>query len=283
MLPENLLNKQIYCLVFLGLGKFSTTIPGCLPKLKYVNVVTVSLQPSISFLGFGQVIFIKRIPKIFENAVQQLILPPHSLISVLYFSWLKDRKTKLPTLLSLWAQTNSPAMAEGQHAAVQKGFGVFRQRSFSARCLHLMSPSFVSLGSRHLQLFALSWYFWAASVQFWRWSMIRAEGVSCSPSPGYLSDLIAYACIMCGVTSSGRRNTAFRSSIYRNFLLIWAVSNLKNSKCGKIQNGWVLPVVTQPVLGYGRNCQSGLDRSIGTLWMLAKLELHLTEGLGTLN
>lgn len=140
MLPENLLNKQIYCLVFLGLGKFSTTIPGCLPKLKYVNVVTVSLQPSISFLGFGQVIFIKRIPKIFENAVQQLILPPHSLISVLYFSWLKDRKTKLPTLLSLWAQTNSPAMAEGQHAAVQKGFGVFRQRSFSAKCLHLMSP-----------------------------------------------------------------------------------------------------------------------------------------------
>lgn len=75
------------------MGKFSTTLPGCLPKLKYVNVVTVSLQQSISFLGFGQVIFIKCIPKTFESAIQELILPPHSLISVLYFSWLEDRKT----------------------------------------------------------------------------------------------------------------------------------------------------------------------------------------------
>lgn len=75
------------------MGKFSTTLPSCLPKLKHVNVVTVSLQPSIPFLGFGQVIFIKCIPKIFESAIQDLILPPHSLISVLYFSWLEDKKT----------------------------------------------------------------------------------------------------------------------------------------------------------------------------------------------
>lgn len=49
---------------------------------------------------------------------------------------------------------------------------------------------------------------------------MKAEGGTCSPSAGYLSDLFAYACITeCSVTSSGRRNTVYVDhTIYKNFV-----------------------------------------------------------------
>lgn len=144
----------------LGLGKFSTTIPGCLPKLKDVNVVTVSLQPSISFLGFGQVIFIQCIPKIFESAIQELIFPPHSIISVRYFSWLEDRKTYQAANTAVPLSLNKlTSNGRGAERCTPKRVWFLQPKKLLSKVSAPGVSVICELRSRYLQLFALSWDF----------------------------------------------------------------------------------------------------------------------------
>lgn len=133
------------------------------------------------------------------------------LTSVLYFSWLKDRKTywadnaSLP--LSLYELTSNGK--ETGCCSPKSVFVSFGQRSFSARCMQLMSLPFMSSGSRDLQSFASESVFFSCicSVLKVVHNQSQESGLQ-SPSTGYLSDLVAYACIAeCSVTSSGRRNT----------------------------------------------------------------------------
>lgn len=76
------------------------------------------------------------------NTGAHLASPLPHLSSLFLLAGGTGKPIKLPMLLSLWAQTNSPAMAEGQNTALLKGLGFFSQRSFLAKCLHLIQSHF---------------------------------------------------------------------------------------------------------------------------------------------
>ena len=146
---------------------------------------------------------------------------PTPLISVLYFSWLKDRKTywadnaALP--LSPYKLTSNGK--ETVWCSPKSVFVFFKEAFQQGVCNWCPSHLWVQ-GPGTCSCLLPSQYFSAVSVQFWRWSIIKAEGGTCTPSAAYLSDLIAYACITeCSVTSSGRRNTVHVNyNIYKNFV-----------------------------------------------------------------